>query len=153
MADERFYRDIRRFNEIYQLPNHENPTPIDPERIANFRKILKEEIEEGQEIEDKYRQYLEGKNELSAEEKLDVLTDMSDWLGDIIVYCASEARRWGLPLERVLNVIMESNFSKLDRDGNPIYDERGKVLKGPDYWKPEPKIREVLSKSEADSSR
>ena len=72
------------------------------------------------------------------------MTDLADWLGDIVVYCASEARRWGIPLNRVLNVIMESNFSKLDADGQPIYDERGKVMKGPNYWKPEPKIKEVL---------
>jgi hypothetical protein len=39
---------------------------------------------------------------------------------------------------------MESNFSKLDRNGEPIYDARGKVMKGPDYWKPEPKITEIL---------
>jgi predicted HAD superfamily Cof-like phosphohydrolase len=69
---------------------------------------------------------------------------LADLLGDLIVYCASEARRWGIPLEPVLNTIMESNFSKLGADGQPLYDERGKVLKGPNYWKPEPKIEELL---------
>ncbi len=49
-------------------------------------------------------------------------------------------------MEEILDVIMESNFSKLDQDGNPSYDERGKVLKGPNYWKPEPKIKEILKK-------
>jgi hypothetical protein len=39
---------------------------------------------------------------------------------------------------------MESNFSKLGADGQPIYDERGKVMKGPSYWKPEPRIRSLL---------
>jgi hypothetical protein len=39
---------------------------------------------------------------------------------------------------------MDSNFSKLGADGKPIYDERGKVMKGPFYWKPEPKIKELL---------
>jgi predicted HAD superfamily Cof-like phosphohydrolase len=61
------------------------------------------------------------------------------------VYCASEAKRWGLPLDEILNVIMQSNFSKLDANGEPIYDERGKVMKGPNYWKPEPKISQLLS--------
>ena len=55
------------------------------------------------------------------------------------------ARRWGLPLNKILDVIMESNFSKLGADGMPIYDERGKVMKGPDYWKPEPQIRDALT--------
>jgi hypothetical protein len=40
---------------------------------------------------------------------------------------------------------MQSNFSKLGEDGKPIYDERGKVMKGGNYWKPEPKISEILA--------
>jgi predicted HAD superfamily Cof-like phosphohydrolase len=35
---------------------------------------------------------------------------------------------------------MASNMSKLGPDGKPIYDERGKVMKGPGYWKPEPML-------------
>ncbi|MHA0110778.1 hypothetical protein ACXYUI_27030, partial [Klebsiella pneumoniae] len=79
-------------------------------------------------------------------DKLGVLTELSDWLGDLVVYCASEAQRWGLPLDRILSVIMQSNFSKLGADGKPFYDERGKVMKGPNYWKPEPRIQELLTK-------
>src|SRR6476620_5595229 len=41
--------------------------------------------------------------------------------------------------------IMDSNESKLGADGNPIYDANGKFLKGPNYWKPEPKIQELLA--------
>lgn len=69
---------------------------------------------------------------------------LADLLGDIQVYCASEMAKFGLPLDDVLETIMRSNFSKLGEDGNPIYDERGKVLKGPNYWKPEPAIKELL---------
>ena len=83
---------------------------------------------------------------MAREQVLDVMAELSDWLGDLVVYCASEARRWGLPLPEVLRVIMESNFSKLGADGKPIYDERGKVMKGPNYWKPEPKLRDMLSR-------
>ncbi len=43
---------------------------------------------------------------------------------------------------------MQSNFSKLGADGKPIYDERGKVMKGPGYWQPEPKIRALLGARE-----
>jgi hypothetical protein len=39
---------------------------------------------------------------------------------------------------------MDSNTSKLGADGKPIYDERGKVMKGPGYWKPEPAIKELI---------
>lgn len=44
----------------------------------------------------------------------------------------------------MLDVIMDSNESKLGADGKPIYDENGKFLKGPNYWKPEPRIKTLL---------
>jgi predicted HAD superfamily Cof-like phosphohydrolase len=74
---------------------------------------------------------------------------LADLLGDIQVYAASEMAKFGLPLDQVLAIIMQSNFSKLGADGKPIYDERGKVQKGPDYWKPEPKIKEMLAALQA----
>jgi predicted HAD superfamily Cof-like phosphohydrolase len=75
---------------------------------------------------------------------VEILADLADWLGDIMVYCASEMRKYGLRSNDILGIIMASNFSKLGLDGKPIYDERGKVLKGPGYWKPEPMIRRLL---------
>ena len=75
---------------------------------------------------------------------IDILTELADLLGDIIVYCASEMARYGIPQKEVLRIIMDSNFSKLDANGNPIYDENGKVSKGPFYWKPEPQIKALL---------
>ena len=49
-----------------------------------------------------------------------------------MVYCRSEALKYGLPLEEVLDIIMDSNESKLDANGKPIYDANGKFLKGPE---------------------
>jgi predicted HAD superfamily Cof-like phosphohydrolase len=141
---EKFVQDIVKFNSIYKLENNDKPTLLDCERIENFTSILKEEVEESSDIIEKYKSMCNDRGEMSEEARLALLTDMSDWLGDLVVYCASEARRWGLPLEKILEIIMQSNFSKLDADGNPIYDERGKVLKGPNYWKPEPKIEDLL---------
>ncbi|MEN3367804.1 MAG: hypothetical protein V7606_5078 [Burkholderiales bacterium] len=135
-----FSRDIEKFNGIYKLPVSSAPTldvgvPV-IERLKAFKSILNEEIDEIDEI-------------IAAAEgdapSLEVLTMLADLLGDIQVYCASEMAKFGLPLDRVLAIIMQSNFSKLGRDGKPIYDERGKVQKGPDYWKPEPKIKALLS--------
>ncbi len=147
MADSEFYKDIEKFNSIYKLDSHEEPTLLGAQRVRQFHNILSEEVEEGLELAAKYEALDATDKNLDAEEKLLILTEMSDWLGDIIVYCASEARRWGIPLNKVLRVIMESNFSKLDAQGKPIYDERGKVMKGPNYWKPEPKIRELLAQN------
>jgi predicted HAD superfamily Cof-like phosphohydrolase len=105
------------------------------ERLQAFKSILSEEINEIDEI-------------IEAAQKqapaIEVLTMLADLLGDIQVYCASEMAKFGLPLDEVLAIIMQSNFSKLGADGKPIYDERGKVQKGPDYWKPEPKIQACL---------
>lgn len=135
-----FSRDIEKFNGIYKLPVNAVPT-LDvgvnaADRMAAFKDILMEEIHEMDEI---IAAQKEGKDEL------EVLTMLADLLGDIQVYCASEMAKFGLPLDQVLAVIMQSNFSKLGADGLPIYDERGKVMKGPGYWKPEPKIKELLA--------
>ena len=76
-------------------------------------------------------------------DEIDDLVDLADWLGDIMVYAASEMRRFGLPINETLSIIMQSNFSKLGEDGKPIIKE-GKVMKGPGYWRPEPKLRELI---------
>ena len=146
MADQHFYEDIKKFNAIYRLESNCNPKLLGAPRVRQFHNILAEEVDEGLELAKRYEALQESENpDLSHDSALSLLTEMADWLGDIVVYCASEARRWGIPLEKVLRVIMESNFSKLDPNGDPIYDERGKVMKGPDYWKPEPKIRDILN--------
>ena len=142
----KFIQDIEKFNTMYGLPKPLKPTleavgnPLT--RLDNFKAILLEEIEEVDDIRD----YL-SVGTVSEEAKLEALTNLSDWLGDLIVYAASEMRRFGLPIEGVLDVIMESNFSKLAADGTVIMDERGKVMKGPGYWKPEPRIKELLKNS------
>lgn len=51
---------------------------------------------------------------------------------------------YGIPLEDVLAISMNRNESKLDADGKPIYDLNGKLQKGPNYWKPAPRIKELL---------
>ncbi len=68
-------------------------------------------------------------------------------LGGIVVNCQHGCFHFGLPMDQILDIIMDSNMSKLFEDGQPRYDERGKVIKGPNYWKPEPKIRELLLSS------
>ena len=135
-----FSRDIEKFNGIYKLPVNAAPTldvgvPV-AERLKAFKSILNEEVDEIDEI----IEAVEGDTP-----PLEVLTMLADLLGDIQVYCASEMAKFGLPLDEVLAIIMQSNFSKLGIDGKPIYDERGKVQKGPNYWKPEPKIKELLA--------
>ena len=132
-----FSERIALMNAMYRLPA--NPRPTLPEntaeRLVKFKATLMDEV---QEIDDIAAMLAKGANQA------DVLTAIADLLGDVIVYCRSEALKYGLPLEDVLDVIMDSNESKLGADGNPIYDANGKFLKGPNYWKPEPKIKALL---------
>jgi predicted HAD superfamily Cof-like phosphohydrolase len=132
-----FATRIAAMNAMYKLPAHTNPTlPADtPERLAKFKTTLMDEVHEIDEI------VALAKN---GGTPADVAVAIADVLGDIIVYCRSEALKYGLPLEAVLDIIMDSNESKLGADGKPIYDANGKFLKGPNYWKPEPKIKALL---------
>lgn len=136
-------RDIKIFNKMYGLPSNDNLSPLGPERISNFMNILKEEVREGKDLFESMNSYC---NEDNKSITIEDAAALADWLGDIMIYCASEARRWGIPIDKTLEIIMQSNFSKLGEDGKPIYDERGKVLKGPNYWAPEIKLKEMLTK-------
>lgn len=136
-----FSDSIKEFNKLYKLPVNEKPSLLGVERLENFKKVLIEEVNEVDEIIEKYKTV---ESSLSDEDKVELLTSLSDWLGDMVVYINSESTKHGIDLNETLKIIMQSNFSKLGADGKPIYDERGKVMKGPNYWKPEPKITEHL---------
>lgn len=135
---------IRAMNEMYTLPVNEFPTVLagTVTKLSQFKITLEKEVNEVHDI-------IELRNSqvtlryLDIED-VDILTAIADWLGDIIVYCHSEALKYGIPIEPVLQIIMDSNESKLDENGKPIFDENGKFLKGPNYWKPEPKIKALL---------
>jgi hypothetical protein len=135
-----FFKAISKFNAMYRLPMPAKPT-LEFQRFSSFqgseKSIIGEEFLEGGDI---ITGYMAGASEA------DVLTAQADWLGDMIVYCTSEMQRYGLNPETVLDIIMQSNFSKLDASGLPIYDERGKVMKGPNYWKPESKLKAYIEK-------
>jgi predicted HAD superfamily Cof-like phosphohydrolase len=148
MEIENFSASIERFNQIYKLPCAEKPQFLGLNRLKDFVSILSEEVAEGTELLEKYSALSpQPQPATNGQNHNEFLTELSDWLGDVVVYCFSEAKRWGIPMEKVLGAIMDSNFSKLDAEGKPIYDERGKVMKGPEYFKPEPKIAEILALS------
>lgn len=132
---------IRAMNKMYELPVNELPNlnDYDASRLYEFLHIIREEVEEGEDIKNDL-----GYNPTMSD--IDHLVNLSDWFADMIVYIYSEAARCGIPMAEILHIVMDSNESKLDEDGKPIKDERGKFLKGPNYWKPEPKIRELLMK-------
>ncbi len=132
-----FAQRIAAMNAMYKLPANDQPTlPADVvDRLVKFKATLLDEVHEIDEI------VALSKNGSAT---IDIAVAVADLLGDIMVYCRSEALKYGLPLEEVLDIIMDSNESKLDASGNPIYDVNGKFLKGPNYWKPEAKIKALL---------
>ncbi len=135
-----FAKRIAAMNAMYKLPAHDCPTLPENtvDRLTGFKATLMDEVHEIDDI------VALAKNGAAS---ADILVALADLLGDIIVYCRSEALKYGLPLEDVLDIIMDSNESKLGADGRPIYDANGKFLKGPDYWKPEPKIKALLERT------
>ncbi len=91
------------------------------EKIVKLRyELIKEELEElNQAIIDK-----------DIKEVADALTDIL-----YVTYGAGHA--FGIDLDKCFNEVQKSNMSKLDSDGKPIYNEDGKVMKGPNYFKPD----------------
>lgn len=67
------------------------------------------------------------------------IVKMADALADIVYVCYGAAITHGIDLDAVIQEVQRSNMSKLGRDGKPIYREDGKVLKGPNYTKPDVK--------------
>jgi len=114
---------VAEFHRAYKLGHQQEPTVnIGKEKIKLRFNLMKEENEE----------YLE------AAEEGD-LVEVADALGDMLYILCGTILEHGLQhkIEEVFDEIQRSNMSKLDTDGNPIYREDGKVMKGPNYFKPD----------------
>tara|TARA_B100001540_G_scaffold166687_1_gene147425 strand:- start:48 stop:422 length:375 start_codon:yes stop_codon:yes gene_type:complete len=94
---------------------------LSSEKINNLRiSLIKEELEE-------FKQAIKN-NDLK--ETIDALTDIL-----YVTYGAGHA--FGVNLDQCFEEVQKSNMSKLGKDGKPIYNEDGKVMKGPNYFKPD----------------
>ena len=70
-----------------------------------------------------------------AIEKKDI-KEVADALTDILYVTYGAGHAFGINLDKCFEEVQNSNMSKLGSDGKPIYNEHGKVMKGPDYFKP-----------------
>ena len=70
-----------------------------------------------------------------ALEKKDI-KEVADALTDILYVTYGAGHAFGINLDKCFEEVQNSNMSKLGSDGKPIYNEQGKVMKGPDYFKP-----------------
>ena len=65
------------------------------------------------------------------------LVEAADALTDILYVTYGAGHAFGINLDRCFEEVQQSNMSKLDDNGNPIYNDSGKVMKGPKYFKPD----------------
>ena len=73
------------------------------------------------------------KNAMASKDLLEV----ADALTDILYVTYGAGHAFGINLDKCFDEVQNSNMSKLGSDGKPIYNESGKVMKGPDYFKPD----------------
>lgn len=119
---------VHAFHTAFGLGIKNSPTAnLDMKKNLLRYELMREENEE----------YLEAANNND-------LVEVADALGDMLYILCGTILEHGMQhkIEEVFNEIQRSNMSKLGADGKPIYREDGKVLKGPNYFKPN--IKEIL---------
>lgn len=121
---------VKDFHKAFKIGYLETPkADLGQEKNMLRYKLMREENEE----------YLDAANDND-------LVEVADALGDMLYILCGTIIEHGMQhkIEEVFNEIQRSNMSKLGEDGEPIYREDGKVLKGPNYFKPN--IKEILDK-------
>tara|TARA_Y100001970_G_C14036030_1_gene751155 strand:- start:266 stop:637 length:372 start_codon:yes stop_codon:yes gene_type:complete len=94
---------------------------LSSEKINNLRiNLINEELEE-------LKKAIEDKN----------IIEVADALTDILYVAYGAGHAFGINLDKCFDEVQKSNMSKLGDDGKPIYNENGKVMKGPKYFKPD----------------
>jgi predicted HAD superfamily Cof-like phosphohydrolase len=76
-------------------------------------------------------------DELQVAMKNNDLLEVADALTDILYVTYGAGHAFGIDLDKCFDEVQNSNMSKLDENGEPIYNESGKVMKGPNYFKPD----------------
>ena len=117
--------------------------------MTNFEKVGLFMSTFGQEVKKKSELSGEKINSLRLsliQEELDELTkaikendilEVADALTDILYVTYGAGHAFGIDLDKCFDEVQNSNMSKLDENGKPIYNDSGKVMKGPNYFKPD----------------
>ena len=89
-------------------------------------------------ISEESREFFEAADELAEQPENNVKREnVLKELCDLVFVCYQFAAAFGLDLDRAMTLVFESNMSKLDEQGKPIFRPDGKVLKGPNYQPPD----------------
>ncbi|MDC0903732.1 nucleoside triphosphate pyrophosphohydrolase family protein [Pelagibacteraceae bacterium] len=113
------FEKVKKFMQTFGQDVKTKPSFPD-DKIVNLRNSL---------IEEELSELKEAVNNKDINEIADALTDIL-----YVTYGAGHA--YGINLDKCFDEVQNSNMSKLGEDGKPIYNESGKVMKGPNYFKP-----------------
>jgi predicted HAD superfamily Cof-like phosphohydrolase len=123
--------------------------------MTNFRKVKNFMETFGQDVKNKPSFSTDKINKLRYDlikEELDELKvaldnkdflEVADALTDILYVTYGAGHAFGIDLDKCFQEVQSSNMSKLDENGKPIYNEDGKVMKGPGYFKPD--LKKILN--------
>ena len=114
------FQKVKTFMQTFGQDVKSSPA-FSTDKINNLRyNLIKEELDE-------LKQALDNKD----------LLEVADALTDILYVTYGAGHAFGIDLDKCFDEVQNSNMSKLGRDGKPIYNDAGKVMKGPDYFKPD----------------
>ena len=114
------FEDVKTFMETFGQMVRTKPQFPDKKTMQLRFDLIKEELDE-------LEQAMKTKN----------LTEVADALTDILYVTYGAGHAFGVNLDNCFDEVQQSNMSKLGDDKKPIYNEEGKVMKGPNYFKPD----------------
>ena len=113
------FESVKKFMETFGQEIKEKAS-FPNDKITSLRyDLIKEELDEFKEAIDKKD-----------------IKEVADALTDILYVTYGAGHAFGIDLDKCFEEVQNSNMSKLGKDGKPIYNENGKVMKGPNYFKP-----------------
>ena len=113
------------------------------ESVKNFMKTFGQEVKEKAEFPSdkitslRYDLISEELSELKIAIDNKDIKEVADALTDILYVTYGAGHAFGIDLDKCFNEVQNSNMSKLGENGKPIYNDAGKVMKGPKYFKPD----------------
>ena len=113
------FESVKKFMEIFGQEVKERAEFPNDKIISLRYELIREELEE-------FRGALEKKD----------IKEVADALTDILYVTYGAGHAFGIDLDKCFQEVQNSNMSKLGKDGKPIYNDMGKVMKGPNYFKP-----------------
>ena len=113
------FKSVKKFMETFGQETKEKASFPNDQIISLRYDLIKEELDELKEAMDKKD-----------------IKEVADALTDILYVTYGAGHAFGIDLDKCFEEVQNSNMSKLGSDGKPIYNDKGKVMKGPNYFKP-----------------